>query len=101
MGGCEFSLQTVCTPLYSLFHMTKTIPTSKRALIAPINRVLIHDNGKQLRAVRGQSAKEQFGDYYIINGRHGYQVVFDYRVDLEQLGRRLGVLKDYEKLEKE
>jgi hypothetical protein len=69
----------------------KTIPVSKRALVQRINRVIAKE-GDQLRATRGR----QRPTYYIVD------VAEDARpVNLEELGRKLGVLQPYERLEED
>ena len=70
------------------------VPVSKRTLIRRINRVLVKE-GKLLRVARPPAANV-LGDLFITE--HGS--VTQRRVELEKLARRLGVLHDYEKLER-
>lgn len=74
---------------------TKKVPVSRRAVIARINRKLARDD-EQLRTTRGMQAFLDLGDYYTVDVRRNWIARKD--VDLDALGRELGVLKDYEKL---
>ena len=76
----------------------KTVPVGKRALIARINRTLKKDD-EMLKATRGERARSDLGDYYIIDVRGN--LILHKDVDLEDLGRELGVLKGVEHLEEE
>ena len=71
------------------------VPVSMAALMARINRKLAHD-GEQLKATRGERARQDFGDYYIID-RSGNFVVAKH-CDPEELAREIGVLQPYEAL---
>ncbi len=71
------------------------VPVTTRALTQRINRVL-DDDGKRLKAARGAHDQAEFGDYCIIDSWRGY--VFEKNVNLETLGRKLGVLADYEEV---
>ncbi len=74
------------------------VPVSRRALMQRINRVL----GKKeqaLQATRGERARLELGDYYLVHLRAGG--VLDKRVKPEALGRELGVLAPYEQLEED
>ena len=74
-----------------------------RALIQRINRKLAAD-GKQLKATRGESARRNFGDYYVLSGRNHvvvYPIVAgrsERHLTLEEYGRDLGVLQPWETL---
>jgi hypothetical protein len=79
--------------------MTKTkvkpfVPVSERALVARINRRLKKDWLRLVRT-RGQRAILDLGEYYIHEMRRN--LAFDTYVDIEELGRKLGVLKEYER----
>jgi hypothetical protein len=70
-------------------------PVSPRALVQRIQRVL----GKRdelIRAGRGKATSE-LGDYYTVDLRTNALIEKD--VNIEALGRELGVLKPWEKLE--
>jgi hypothetical protein len=74
-----------------------TVPVSKRALIQRINRQLVSEE-RQLKAARGARAKQDLGDYYVLNTRSN-SVMYQYKdVDLEKLGREVGALREFETL---
>jgi hypothetical protein len=71
-------------------------PITRRALIQRISRALKKDNPHTaLKATRGQRERRDLGDYYI----YRRNVVTETHIKLEELGKRLGVLKPYERLE--
>ena len=72
-----------------------TISVNSRSLIARINRVLSKQD-EVLRAARGSRMQVDVGDYYIVDFRLNAVVRHD--VDPEQLGRKLGVLRPYERI---
>lgn len=74
---------------------SKQVPVSRRALFARINRHLKKD-GEWLRASRGERALQDLGEYYVIDISRNFVLHKD--VDLEDLGRELGVLAAFEKL---
>lgn len=67
-----------------------------RALIQRINRALAKEN-EVLKTSRTAKMIDSVGDYYTvkING----SCISRVRVDLEKLGRDLGIFKPYEKVE--
>jgi hypothetical protein len=66
------------------------------ALVRRITRALAKD-GEALRATReGSSAEQQLGRYYRIDISRNFLVETD--VDIEALGRKLGVLKSWEEV---
>ncbi len=71
------------------------IPVSERALSTRIRRAL-EKEGMTLRRARGTRALLDFGDWYVINTR--MNAVVDKDIGLEDYGRELGVLKDFEEL---
>ncbi len=76
-------------------RMTKkpTMPVTARALIQRINRKLTAE-GQRLKAPRG---RPHGGDYFIVHvTRHA---VTRTDVDLEALGRELGALQPWERLQ--
>jgi hypothetical protein len=75
----------------------RKVPVSERALIQRINRKLAQED-KCLKAPRGLAAKSSLGDFYILNWARNF--IVDTKVDLERLGRKLGVLADWEDLER-
>ena len=75
---------------------TKTkIPVSERALVARINRKLAHD-GEKLYKSRTMWANLMVGDHYILDVERNF--TSGQPVDLKSLGKKLGVLKPYERL---
>ena len=83
------------------------VPITKRAIIARINRKLHQQpNPEVLRAARGERQAEELGDYYTIEtGTFGVartaisQGVCRVHLNLEKLGRELGVLEPWERIE--
>lgn len=73
--------------------MTK-VPVSTRALSQRINRALAKD-GKKLVRARSAKIEEALGSWYIVNGSG----VDDCRIDLEDYGREIGVLKEWERVD--
>jgi hypothetical protein len=79
------------------------VPISERALSARINRALVAgrllgDNDLRLKKTKGAKARQDLGDYYVLNTRRNY-VVHRYKdVDLEQLGREVGAIAEWEEL---
>ena len=69
---------------------------SKPALVARINRKLAHED-QQLKATRGERARRELGDYYIVDVNRNLIVAKD--CDLVKLARGLGVLKPFERLD--
>ncbi len=73
----------------------KFIPISERALAQRINRRLQRELCG-LRQARDLQTSIELGDYFVVDHRQNIPV--DFHVDLEDLGRKLGVLKHFEKL---
>ena len=74
------------------------VPVLRRAVITRINRSL-KPEGQRLRAVRGERARRDLGDYYVQDFQRnlGLQT----HVDVEDFARELGVLKSWERLVEE
>lgn len=73
---------------------TKTkIPVSARALIGRINRKLRHD-GETLKALRGERARRDLGDFYVLNVDKN--MIVTTHVDPERLGREIEALAPWE-----
>jgi hypothetical protein len=70
-----------------------TVPVSVRALVQRINRKLAQA-GQALRTTRGNRWRSNLGHYYVLNLELNY--IARTRVDLEALGRELGVLSPWE-----
>ena len=74
------------------------IPVSKPALIRRINRKLASEGrmGHKLKKIRGQAGRSSLGEYYIVDIDKNY--ILETFVNLEDCGRKLGTLQQYEKL---
>jgi hypothetical protein len=68
-------------------------PVSQRAIIQRINRKLAQ-KGERVKTTRGNRWRGTLGDFYIVNPN--YNVISRMGVDLESLGRELGVLAGWE-----
>jgi hypothetical protein len=81
------------------------VKISERALFQRINRRLKLD-GEKLCTARSESAKEELGQYYVVETGHHVRpkgavssgVVY-VDVDLEKLAQKLGVIQLWEELE--
>jgi hypothetical protein len=74
------------------------VPITTRALVQRINRAL----GKRdevLKITRGERARSDLGDFYVLDVSMNAVVSKD--VDPEELGRKLGVLKEWERVVEE
>jgi hypothetical protein len=69
---------------------------SRRALIQRINRKIAGD-WEQLKTNRSERWYQNLGDYYVVNVERNF--IVETHIDLEDYGRKVGVLKDWEKLE--
>jgi len=69
------------------------IPVSARAAIARINRKLRSDF-EVLKTARSESVERNVGRYFILDVQHNY--IAHVHQDLETLGRKLGVLQEWE-----
>ncbi len=76
----------------------QTVPVNTRALVQRIKRKLATE-GRYLVANRGAKARAELGAYSVVNGRHGYQYVFEGVADLAAYGRKLGALREWERLD--
>lgn len=74
----------------------KRVPVTMRALIQRINRV--KDTWDVLKKRRGEAGRADLGDYYVIDVNRN--AIVNTHVDPEQLGRKLGVLREWEELAK-
>jgi|AmaraimetFIIA100_FD_contig_81_450009_length_1432_multi_4_in_0_out_0_2 predicted NAD-dependent protein-ADP-ribosyltransferase YbiA (DUF1768 family) len=72
-----------------------TVPVSTRALIQRINRAL-KDDGEMLKTARSPRVASSIGRHYVVNINRNW--ITRQRVDVEALGRKIGVLSDYEHL---
>ena len=70
------------------------VPVTLRALTQHINHKLRHDDQRLRTARRGWFS--DLGHYYVFDFKHNG--IVKRQVDPEELGRDLGVLKDYELL---
>jgi hypothetical protein len=77
---------------------SRTVPVTTRALLQRINRALKKDD-EMLKTTRGERGRSDLGDYYVLDLNRNFVTRHD--VDPEALGRKLGVLKDFEHIEEE
>jgi len=72
---------------------------SKRALVQCINRAISKEGqmGRKLKATRGDRARIDLGDFYIID-IHRNSIV-GHHVDPEEMARQLGALAKWEAVE--
>ena len=66
-----------------------TVPVTLRAVIQRINRKLAGED-KRLKATRGERARSDLGDYYLLNVNRNF--IAAHHVDPEALARELGVI---------
>lgn len=71
------------------------VPVSKRALFQRVNRTL-KKQGKAIKTTRADRWREDLGDHYIIDMSRN--VIVAGHIDLEEYGREIGALRDYEEL---
>ena len=72
------------------------VPVSTRALVQRINRKLQKDDEKLKACRRDSRAYHDLGDFYVVDVSTGFVTTKD--IDLEGIGREMGVLKPYEHL---
>jgi hypothetical protein len=70
------------------------VTVSERALLQRINRKLRHYNQRVCKSTPSCHSDWRFGDYYL----RGEVGIDDFDVDLEGLGREIGVLAEWERL---
>ena len=75
----------------------KTVPVSKRALLQRVNRAL-RDKGEILKAARSPRVADELGQHFVVR-LTGKRIVTQQHVDVEALGRELGVLSEWERVE--
>jgi hypothetical protein len=71
------------------------VPISMRALIQRINRKLA-PHGRQLKKSRGERARSDFGDYYVLDTNRND--ILDTDAHVESLGKWLGCMGEWEEL---
>jgi hypothetical protein len=71
---------------------------SPRALVGRINRHLAHEN-QMVRSPRGRGLNSNLGDYFIVDFNRNFIVAT--KVNIEELGREIGVLAQWEEMEAE
>jgi hypothetical protein len=74
------------------------VPVTKRALVQRLSRALAKE-GEGLRKSRGTQAHLDVGEYYAFD--LSKNVITRKHFDLEELGRKLGVLEPFEALSDE
>lgn len=77
---------------------TDKVPVTMRALIQRINRRLTKDE-EHLKSIRGERFRHELGDYYIVDLNRN--AIVAKQVDPEELGRTLGVLRPFERVEED
>ena len=77
-------------------NKVKKVPVTMRALIQRINRKLATERGYVLKTTRGGRWRGELGDYYAVDPKRNC-VVREY-IEPEDLGRELGVLRDWERV---
>ena len=74
----------------------KKVPVTMRALIQRINRKLAIERGYVLKITRGNRWRGELGDYYAVDPKRN-GIVREF-IEPEDLGRELGVLRDWEQV---
>jgi hypothetical protein len=75
---------------------TRKVMITERALVQRINRALAKED-EVVKKSRADSRMEmQYGTYYSVNQRTNN--IANGNIDIESMGRELGVLKEYEAL---
>ena len=79
------------------------MPVSATRLLTLINSMLQESGHRVLKTpmIRNDYGCYQFSEYYRIHSRSGVTTVISVSVDIEKLGRQLGVLHRFEYLAKE
>lgn len=73
------------------------VPVTMRALLQRINRKLAPD--EIVKAARTEAQKEMVGSFYRVDlGSSPAPSVNEKHIDLEKLGRKLGVLQPWERI---
>ncbi len=79
--------------------MTKAkvcVPVAEKALLMRINRKLAKEGRLQVKKLRGELARTELGDFYLLDlNRNAIKAT---HLDLEAYARELGVLAPYEAL---
>ncbi|HTV59602.1 MAG TPA: hypothetical protein VMJ93_12095 [Verrucomicrobiae bacterium] len=78
--------------------MPKRVSVTERALMQRINRKL-HEEGRCVKKTRGERAWTELGACYVLDCEGNY--IVEHHVDVEDLGRELEVLRDWEVLKGE
>lgn len=73
------------------------LKVSERALFARINRRIYDDDLVLRRCPATRRGYHNLGDFYLVNWR--INGIAGKNIDLEDYGREVGALKDYEELE--
>ena len=74
----------------------KFFTVTPRAAIQRINRKLAHD-GEKLVTTRGARNRQNLGEYFILD--ESRNCVIATHCDIEKLGREIGVIEKWEKME--
>jgi hypothetical protein len=74
----------------------KLVPVSERALMARIRRWLARGDERLATCREGSRGFQELGRYYIVDAKRNF--IRHTNVDLEELGRKLGLLMEWEQL---
>ncbi|ACO77994.1 hypothetical protein AvCA_17810 [Azotobacter vinelandii CA] len=74
------------------------VKVTERALLARINRLLRQDNQQLCRCREGSRAYAELGDFYALDTAR--DVVMARHVDLAMWARDMGILPDWEELQR-
>jgi hypothetical protein len=77
----------------------KTVPVSKRALIARLNRKLAADEEVIKTTRENTRARQDLGEFYVVNFNRN--AIVGSEIDLEEFGRKHKVLVEHEHLSDE
>src|ERR1017187_9817859 len=86
------------TPWYNGYMKkptTQKVRITERALFQRVNRKL-HQQGENLRTARTQQVEASMGRHYIVDAKR--KAVTADHVDLENLGRKLGLIQPWEEV---
>jgi hypothetical protein len=91
----RFRLRALKLTRGEVMNSARTLPVTRRAIIARINRKLAPES-RRLKKTRGMRFYQDLGDYWIVD--HGRNAVDDTHVDVEALARELKVIHPREKI---
>jgi hypothetical protein len=78
----------------------RPVPVSLRAMMQRLNRKL-EEEGKALKSPRGSAERSELGDHFVIDTRRNVVVAVKLTEEkLEAMARKLGVLAQWEEVER-